>query len=283
MNGHSEALAGVFAYLYPEMILAATACVLFLGGTVKACRHLWASVALAGLVVALLALVLTPTPLQSREVIFGNPVIFDALGNLVRTIAIAGGIVLILFAWNELSDRQAADHHACLLVIIAGVGMTALANDLVTLFLALELISIPTYILLYLPRHDQTSQEAALKYFLLSIFSSGLLLFGFSYLYGLAGTTNIPALLHTLNQTGPRDMPVIAQVALIMVVAGLSFRITAVPFHFYAPDVYQGAAHDRCRHPRLRAQSGGFRGAHQGVGFRAPPVLPRTATSSAWG
>ena len=68
-----------------------------------------------------------------------------------------------------------------------------LANELVTLFLALELISIPTYVLLYLPRHDNAAQEAAMKYFLLSIFSSALLLFGFSYLYGLGGTTNIPA------------------------------------------------------------------------------------------
>src|SRR5207249_7496073 len=67
-------------------------------------------------------------------------------------------------------------------------------------------------------------------------------LFGFSYLYGLAGTTNIAALLHTLNdQPDPRALPVVAQVALIMVVAGLGFRITAAPFHFYAPDVYQGA------------------------------------------
>src|SRR5207244_13461008 len=126
-----------------------------------------------------------------------------------------------LFAWNDIPDRQASAFHACLLVIVAGVCFTALANDLVTLFLALELISIPTYVLLYLPRHDDASQEAALKYFLLSVFSSGLLLFGFSYLYGLAGTTNISALLHTLNHPdlSGRDIPVIAQVALIMVVA----------------------------------------------------------------
>jgi NADH-quinone oxidoreductase subunit N len=92
-----------------------------------------------------------------------------------------------------------------------------------------------------LPRHDEAAQEAALKYFLLSIFSSGLLLFGFSYLYGLTGTTNISAILHTLNNAAAREVPVIASVALIMVVAGLGFRITAAPFHFYAPDVYQGA------------------------------------------
>jgi NADH-quinone oxidoreductase subunit N len=112
---------------------------------------------------------------------------------------------------------------------------------LVTLFLSLELISIPTYVLLYLPRYDDAAQEAAMKYFLLSIFSSALTLFGFSYLYGLAGTTNLPALLAALGNVGPDGLlPRTAQVALVMVVAGLGFRITAVPFHFYAPDVYQG-------------------------------------------
>src|SRR5262249_55919056 len=107
--------------------------------------------------------------------------------------------------------------------------------------LALELISIPTYILLYLPRHDDAAQEAAMKYFLLSVFSSALLLFGFSYLYGIAGTTNIPAILHTLNAAPAKELPGLAPVALILILAGLGFRITAAPFHFYAPDVYQGA------------------------------------------
>src|SRR6202043_1840882 len=113
--------------------------------------------------------------------------------------------------------------------------VTGASNDLVTLFLALELTSIPTYILLYLPRVDTAAQEAAMKYFLLSIFSSALMLFGFSYLYGLAGTTNLPALLAALSNVGNDGLlPRTAQVALVMVVAGLGFRITAVPFHFYA-------------------------------------------------
>jgi NADH-quinone oxidoreductase subunit N len=127
-------------------------------------------------------------------------------------------------------------------LIIAGLCLTASANELVTLFLALELISIPTYVLLYLPRHDPAAQEAAMKYFLLSIFSSALLLFGFSYLYGLVGTTNLPAIIQTASGAGKEGLPGIAAVALVMIVAGLGFRITAVPFHFYAPDVYQGTS-----------------------------------------
>src|SRR5205807_1615171 len=111
--------------------------------------------------------------------LFATSVIDSRLGLLTRIIALVGGVVLVLSSWNDVSDRWAADYHACLLVIVAGTGLTAMANDLVTLFLALELISIPTYILLYLQRSDRAAQEAAAKYFLLSIFSSALLLFGF--------------------------------------------------------------------------------------------------------
>src|SRR5207237_9914218 len=86
-----------------------------------------------------------------------------------------------------------------------------------------------------------------MKYFLLSVFSSALLLFGFSYLYGLGGTTNIPALADALTH-GDEDgaltvrLPAVVLIALVMIVSGLGFKITAVPFHFYAPDVYQWTA-----------------------------------------
>jgi NADH-quinone oxidoreductase subunit N len=274
-DAHGTALASVFQYLVPEIVLGATACILFLGGTVKSCRHLWGWGALGGLAAALLALGLTPNVEAAPDAIYGNPVIFDLLSTLIRFVAVGGGIVLVLFSWNELPDRQAADHHACLLVVVAGLGLTALANDLVTLFLALELISIPTYVMLYLPRHDEASQEAALKYFLLSIFSSGLLLFGFSYLYGLAGTTNLSALLHTLNvQPAVRDVPLVAQIALIMVVAGLGFRITAVPFHFYAPDVYQGAPTVGAALLAFVPKVAGFVALLRVLGFVVPDIVP---------
>ena len=159
--------------------------------------------------------------------------------------------------------RQAAEYHACLLSSSPALCLTGAANDLVTLFLALELISIPTYVLLYLPRTTRRAQEAAVKYFLLSIFSSALLLFGFSYLYGLAGTTNLPALLDAPERARSRPQAACrrsALVALVMVVAGLGFRITAVPFHFYAPDVYQGTATAGGGPAGVRAQGGRLRG-----------------------
>jgi NADH-quinone oxidoreductase subunit N len=247
-NDILQALIYSYWFVIPELVLALSACVILLGGTFRAGRHLWAGVALATVAVAAACHWLTDSmqfsdvgPEAARAALFNGPLARDSLASLVRVIALAGGIVLVLFSWNEVPDKSAAEYFACLLLIIAGLSLTGAANDLIALFLSLELVSIPTYVLLYLPKHDNASQEAALKYFLLSVFSSGLTLFGFSYLYGLAGTTNLGALFDTLHRTNPRNLPVIAHVAVIMVIAGLGFRITAVPFHFYAPDVYQGA------------------------------------------
>lgn len=235
---HEENLISVFRYVVPELILVAGACVLFLGATVRASRTLWGVLALLTLGAAGAALYLTPSPDAAAV----GPLRYDALAVLVKTIALAGTAVLVLCSWGEVPERGSAEYFACLLLVASGVGLVGMANELVTLFLALELVSIPTYIILYLPRPDATGQEAAAKYFLLSVFSSAILLFGFSYLYGLGGTTNLGAILQAFHEPPAERPPAMTYVALVMVVAGLGFRITAVPFHFYAPDVYQGAS-----------------------------------------
>ena len=241
-------LMNAFLLALPEGVLGVAACLLFVGGTFRASRHLWGVVALFALAASVLAWRLVPVVGPSADglpanpaVIYASPILIDPLASLIRGIALAGGAVLVLVSWKEIPDRQAAEYHGCVLLAVAGLSLVGSANELVTLFLALELISIPTYILLYLPRHDNAAQEAAMKYFLLSVFSSALLLFGFSYLFGLAGTTNLPALLEALASQESSRLPGVALVALVMVAAGLGFRMTAVPFHYYAPDVYQGA------------------------------------------
>ena len=119
--------------------------------------------------------------------------------------------------------------------------LVALANDLVLMFVGLELISIPTYVILYLGRGENLL-ESGTKYFFLSVLSSALLLYGFSFLYGAAGSTrpgrNSPSAGRRGSETG--GVTAFAPLALVLIFAGLAFRLTAVPFHFYAPDVYQG-------------------------------------------
>jgi NADH-quinone oxidoreductase subunit N len=246
----ATSLLNSFNLVIPEAVLGVAACVAFLGGTFRANRNLWGGFSLAAIAGSALALWLSPASLDSSDAaktaVFVTPVAADGFARIIRVIALAGGAILVLSSWNEVPDEHAAEYQGCLLVTLAGVGLTGAANDLVTLFLALELVSIPTYVLLYLLRRDVPAQEAAVKYFLLSVFSSALLLLGFSFLYGLAGTTNIPALADALvgQEAGSSQvrLPTAAIGALVLVVAGLGFRITAVPFHFYAPDVYQGTA-----------------------------------------
>ncbi len=287
------ALLGSYRFLLPEIVLGAVACVIYLWGTFRANRHLFGGLALAGLALAGAALAWSAgeryeTDAVARAGVYAGPVVNDALASLVKLITLAGGAILVLLSWNEVPDRQSADYHACLLIILAGMCLTAAANDLVTLFLALELISIPTYVMLYLPRHDTPAQEAALKYFLLSVFSSALLLFGFSYLYGLGGTTNLPALFDSARRAEARELPAVAQVAVILVVAGLGFRITAVPFHFYAPDVYEGTATPMAALLAFVPKVAGFVALLRVLGFVLPGIpasaepgmpLPGTALS----
>jgi NADH-quinone oxidoreductase subunit N len=233
-----QSIVGGLGLVVPELVLVLGACVLFVGAAFYRDRQVWGGVALLTLLIAAGCWwLLQPAPpdVASASLLRHTP-----LTLLIEGAALAAGTVLVLLSWNQISDRLAAEYHACLLLITAGVGLVSSANDLVLLFLALELVSIPTYILLYLPRYDPLSQEAATKYFLLSIFSSGLFLFGVSYVYGLGGSTNLEVLQVSLPALRDSGADMMLGVGLVMALAGLCFRITAAPFHFYAPDVYQG-------------------------------------------
>jgi NADH-quinone oxidoreductase subunit N len=235
-----ETLQHVFRLVVPEAVLVGTACVLFILSTVRAAnRTLAALVSLAGIALAFgLHDYNAGTPDGVRTV---APLLADPFATFIRITALATAAVLVIFTSHECDDRHAADFHACLLTATAGASLVGAANDLIVLFLALELISIPTYVMLYLPRGSEPrAQEAAVKYFLLSVVSSAFTLFGFSYLYGLTGTTNLAAITELLPRLMPGEAGTAALIAAVLILAGLGFRITAFPFHFYAPDVYQG-------------------------------------------
>ncbi|HVJ67655.1 MAG TPA: NADH-quinone oxidoreductase subunit N [Caulifigura sp.] len=237
-------LQSAFKSILPEAVLIGTACLMFLvgpflvpasGKAAEGSRHKWGFLSLFAIAFACSYL----GEIQSAEFAH-SPFLVDGLAWTVRVISLVLGAILLLVAWNQVEDGVAAECHACLLAIIAGVNITAAANDLITLFLGLELVSIPTYVLLYLPRRSQASQEATLKYFLLSIFSSAMLLYGFALAYGATGTTALPSIQRALESATPASSPMLL-LAVPFVIAGLGFRITAVPFHFYAPDVFQGS------------------------------------------
>ncbi len=182
-----------------------------------------------------------------------GPLAMDLLGQICLWPILLFGLLLVMLSSDSPSVRPAAEYVGSLLLIVAGLMIVAVGYDLVLLFVGLELISIPTYIVLYLGRRDAFGQEATTKYFFLSILSSALLLYGFSFLYGAAGSAGAAgstrldhlrealAAASTLSAGDPGIN--LAPIAVLLVFAGVGFRMTCVPLHFYAPDVYQGTNH----------------------------------------
>lgn len=172
----------------------------------------------------------------------------DALVYYTRLITLALGALILLANRHVPAETERAEFFSLVLFSLSGIMLVADANDLVSLFLALELVSVPTYILVGLSRTDLRAQEATGKYFFLGSFAAAITLYGFSFLYAAAGTTQIlttPTCAASIA-AALRSPTVAADgltiVGLVLAVSGLAFKLAAVPLHFYVADVYQGAA-----------------------------------------
>jgi len=234
-----ETVQEAIRIVIPEILLLAAAVAMMTASPfVRWPRRRWAAVSAAVLVVALLALL----ALSGQHTdMFATVALNDSLSFYGRLVVLLSGLILLAMAHEEPSDDRAGEFFGALLLINAGAMLVTTANELVLLFVGLELVSIPTYLLLYLTRRTAATQETTIKYFYLSIFSSSLLLYGLTFLYGVAGVSNLKAIaaLSTLLPSMPH--PQLGLIAVLFVMAGLLFRVSAVPFHFYAPDVYQGS------------------------------------------
>lgn len=200
----------------------------------EARRNLWGVLALFGIgMAAAFALLQDPTAATSPASLFG----YDDVTSYGTWLALLSGMLIVLVGWEHVKPQRSSEYYGWLLLMLSGLIYTAGARDLTTLFLGLELVSLPTTVLLGITRSDDSGREAALKYFTLAAFASGFFLLGCSYLYGACGSTTIQIV---QNKIVEQRTPFVA-VALALTIIGLSFRVTAVPFHFYAPDVFTGA------------------------------------------
>ncbi len=237
--------------LLPQTVLAGLACLFILGGTFRVPARTWGPLALLALLVSAGALqYLSRLNLENADhytlAVSRTPL---ALG--FQWVSLLLGALFVLISMQAQSEsKSAAEFYGMLLLVLSGLMLVSAASDLILMFLALELISIPTYVLLYLGRKDYATQEAATKYFLLSVLSAAVLLYGFAFLYGLTGTTRLEGIYQVLSeayQSGEEGLPnrggsVLGIIALVLITAGLGFKMAAVPFHFYAPDVYEGTS-----------------------------------------
>jgi NADH-quinone oxidoreductase subunit N len=236
-------------HLLPELILVLCGAWLFVGGTWRAERWFWTAFSLASYAIAALALFRQAYGMEVIAVETGT-IHVSSFGNAIRWLALACGVLFSLLGVNGSRKGLNTEFLGGVMMIVVGLMVTARANDLVLLFAGVELVSIPTYMLLFLARRDRSAAEAAGKYFFLSILASAVLLYGFSFLYGVSGTTLIcgdrevagirEKLAALLAQGGKAEWTYLLAPALVFILAGLGFKLAAVPFHFYAPDVYQG-------------------------------------------
>jgi NADH-quinone oxidoreductase subunit N len=173
--------------------------------------------------------------------IYASVAVNDALSFWARIVLLLSGLIVMGLSHDEPSDERAGEFFGALLIMNAGAMLVATANELVFLFVGLELVSMPTYLLLYLSRRNPTTREAATKYFFLSIFASGLFLYGLAFLYGSTGISNLKAAAFLFHNLSNMPQPQFGLIAIVFMMAGLCFRVAAVPLHFYAPDVYQGS------------------------------------------
>jgi NADH-quinone oxidoreductase subunit N len=152
-------------------------------------------------------------------------------------ILVLSAITLLLLVGEEFT-KHVGEYVAVVLMAAAGGLIIAAAQDLLVIFVGLELLSLGLYILTAFAKKSGKSAEAAMKYYLFGGMSAAFLLFGFSYFYGLTGTTNLEGIQTAIAKSGPTPL---LYVAWILVVAGLGFKVAAVPFHLWAPDTYEGA------------------------------------------
>jgi len=198
----------------------------------------WVTAAGLGLV---LLLSLIARPAAAPKLVWGGMISYDWMSFTFKMLFIFGAGITALMAidFDELGAR--GEFYVLMIVSTIGMCFMASATDLVMLYLAIETVSIPLYILAGFFVRDPKSTESGFKYLLFGAMTSAIMLYGFSLLYGLSGTTNLLSIVQSITQGTVQGVLPAYVASLFLVLVGLSFKISAVPFHFWAPDVYEGA------------------------------------------
>ncbi len=234
--------------LAPELVLAAGICLVLLVDLFVPAHRRWITGTISGLVLlgALLPVVtLAVLGGDVRDVLSGEGIsgryVVDNFALVLKALFLLSGYVVVLLSTNEIEDGgyYQGEYYVLLLSSVLGMVMMASSRDLVSVFVALEFLSIPAYMMAAWKKRDRKSNEAGVKYYLLGVFASAVMLYGMSLLYGIAGSTKLSVIGEKITLSGPRTG--IEVIAVVFVIVGFSFKVSAVPFHTWAPDTYEGA------------------------------------------
>ena len=253
-------MSPVFDYhaLAPELILTATIVVVLVADFFFGERERFQTSRIATIgVLASLVPILTLAADGTTRTMFGGAYVVDDYALALKGFFLLVAYITLLVSVDYIGegDYYQGEYYFLLLSSVLGLVVMASARDLISIFVALELISVPTYVLAGWRKHDTKSNEAAIKYYLFGVLSSAVMLYGMSFIFGLSGST----LLSKIGQYATRpDLPPLFAVAIFLTLVGFAFKISAVPFHFWAPDTYEGAPTPVTAFLSVASKAGGF-------------------------
>jgi NADH-quinone oxidoreductase subunit N len=229
--------------LAPEIVLAVGALVLLMLGVIRpflekeALLIGWLAILILGVAAGLLLGQSAP-----RQAVLDGSLVVDGFARFMKVLTLAASALSLLLSFDYLREARALKFEYPVLVLLASTGMMLMisANDLIALYLGLELQSLALYVLAAIRRDDLRSSEAGLKYFVLGALSSGMLLYGASLIYGFTGSVGFTAIAAASKQfQAGQNLGLI--IGLVFLLVGVAFKISAVPFHMWTPDVSEGA------------------------------------------
>jgi NADH-quinone oxidoreductase subunit N len=250
-------LTANLAKILPLVIVIVWACALLLVDLfIPKERKAWTAIlAAVGMLIAM-GFSIAQTGINTEA--FEGMIQVDGFGQFLTILVLGSGLVAVMLSYDYLTrlDIQHGEYYVLLMFSISGMILMALAADLIVIFLALELLSIPLYVLAGFARPRPESEEAAIKYFLLGAFASGFLVYGVAIVFGATGYTGLNDIFQAV-QSGSVDLTLLA-VGAALILVGLGFKVAAVPFHMWTPDVYQGAPSSVTAFMAVGAKVGGF-------------------------
>jgi NADH-quinone oxidoreductase subunit N len=209
----------------------------------------------AGVAVALVAVIVR---FGSDQVAFDGMIVADTFSDFLQIVILATALLGIAVAFDYLRrmKMERGEYYALMLFTVAGMMLMSLAGDLILVFLAIELLSLPLYVMSGFARPEKSSEESAMKYFILGAFSSAFLVYGIALIFGATGTTNMAGVAQSIS--GNQADPTLLIIAVPMLLVGLGFKVAAVPFHMWTPDVYHGAPSAAVAFMSVGAKVAGF-------------------------
>jgi NADH-quinone oxidoreductase subunit N len=228
--------------ILPETILSGTILLVLIADAFLSARRKWFTMPI-GFVGTVAALVATLTLIGEDRTTFNGMFVVDGFAVLFKTFFLAVALLVLLISLRYFRDGRfyQGEYYFLLLTSFLGCLLMPSSRDLLMLFISLELVSAPGFLIAAFRKSDPRSNEAGLKFFLIGVLSTAVMLYGMSLIYGVAGSLNLGEIATALSGPLPRGQETLVLAAILFVVAGFAFKVSAVPFQFWAPDTYEGA------------------------------------------